>query len=188
MMRVSINQRNDAMNINEEGALMAPEAPETQEPPSRVNRALESARYVVTNTLMTGMKGALIGGLALATGAAVFGLPALGLSALTGGAIFSGTMGGMVGTGLVYGALAGGAAGAAIGMVSGISNAEEAVDMKEDELASKETRRQQLAARQEMMKMNMERMRGSQYASSMVAPSHGLGGITGKSEGYELNV
>lgn len=181
------------MSLNHEhGATLAPEAYDVDSPEhpalKKFSRPLETVKHVLGTTLMTGMKGALIGGLALAAGGAVLGLPFFGIAAATNGGLAAGIGGGMVANGLVTGALAGLGIGSAVGFVQSASNAEDAVEEKAQELISKDMRRRQLAANQEMMAMNMQRLRSSQVAMGGGMPSHGLSAMQGKSEGYGVTV
>jgi len=155
------------------------------EKPPELDRTTATVTHVLTNTLKTGLKGALIGGLALGAAALLpAAIPAL-LSAGTGGFLLAGTGPSIIGSWLVTGAVAGAGIGGAIGLVSGVSGAEEAVDEQAQIAASKYTRQQQLAANQEMMQMNLERYRAAQRGGGMpIQPQHDL--PMGRGAGVEI--
>lgn len=147
------------------------------------SRPTETVKHVLGKTLKTALKGALIGGMVLgALALPVAAIPAVA-NFITGGFVAQGAASSLIGYWLVGGALAGMGIGGAIGLVSGVNGAHDAVDDEAQDRISKYTRSQQLAANQEMMAINMERLRASKMGGGMGGPSHGLAGMSGKKAG-----
>lgn len=121
----------------------------------------EYVKHVAKTTLLTGLKGAVIGGLAMAAAAAPFALVA-------GGGEMVPLVGGLV-TKLGWGAqnwlIAGGLAGAQIGMVAGgalglaqgFGGAEDAVEEAQQSLISKYQRAKQRSAYDQMLATGLQR-------------------------------
>ncbi len=132
------------------------------------NRTVETVKHVVVSTLKTGLKGALVGGLALGAASVVLGSPLMIAGMLpVVGATASGAAGSLTGSWLLTGALMGAGIGGAVGLVSGVNSAEDVVNERAEELVAKDNRRLQLAANQEMMQMNMERQRAMARSGGM---------------------
>ncbi|MDX2074323.1 MAG: hypothetical protein SFX19_08190 [Alphaproteobacteria bacterium] len=130
----------------------------------------EYAKHVAKTVAMTALKGAVIGGLALATLSLAMGGPA----ALVSGIPFVGTH--VIGPvleafswgaadwivgGLMAGATMGAVAGGAIGLANGFSGAEDAVEDKEQYIRLKDKKERLLAVQQNRLEMNAELMMAS---------------------------
>ena len=151
------------------------------------NRTLMGIKYLATKTLKGVVKGGLIGGLALGALAAIpgGGIEMLGHIPFVGSFV-DGTGWQLIGSAVSTGAMAGGSVGGALALANGVSNVEEAIDDEVQANVTKDMRRRQLAANQEMMQMNLERMRASQQGMAMSPQTHGLGGMGMKQGGIQV--
>lgn len=148
---------------------------------------VQAVKHTLGSTLKTALKGALIGGLVLgAIALPAAAIPAFG-SFITNGWLANGAAGALIGKLLTTGILAGASIGGAIGFVSGVNNAEDAVEDEAQDRISRFNRAQQMAANQEMMAMNMERMRASRMGAGASNLAHGLG-MQGKNNGQGMGI
>ena len=140
---------------------------------------------VVKDVAMGALKGAVILGLIAATitilPAGIAGIAGTALNWASFGAITSTTGTGMMTYMATQGAALGAMAGGAIGLITGFSNADDAVEDKEQMILSKYHRAQQFVNNEKMMKMAMSnRMQpgGQQVAAGGmgydVRPQHHL--------------
>lgn len=128
-------------------------------------------------TLFGALKGAVIGGLIIGgavfiSGAAVTAIPVVGWL-LGGAALGTGLAGGALATAAIAGATWGGAAGAAVGLVKGITGAEDAVSERREEIIADYERAQINEQRTQIMsqRRQMQQMAMMQQGAS-------LGGVT----------
>jgi hypothetical protein len=155
-----------------------------------ISRVVSGAKYVVGKVFNNGLKGALIGAVAVpvvAGVATVAGLTALpfGIGAIIGlptaaAAYSSGALGSVIGGLALNGAMIGGAVGGGWGAISGISNAGEYVDSEEMSDQMRSQRAEQMSINREIMHANLQRVRGmnqlqTQRMQDQLASGHGLG-------------
>ena len=141
----------------------------------KFNRLVFQTKEFFKETFSGAAKGAMIGAVALPAVAFVataaiagpFTVPAAGLMAWAG--LNTNWGAATLIAGAMKGALIGGAIGGGIKGVSALTNGDELADDEEQRLVSKYQRSQQMAANQEMMSMNMQRMRAGAVQAPMMA-------------------
>lgn len=156
------------------------EDPETREAAAEktgFNSTWEYIKHVGKTTLMTALKGAVIGGLVLAALSLPLAAPLGGLAtvakALSFGLINVAPGATVLSAAALQGATLFGLAGAAIGLAKGFGSADEAVEDAQSAAEMKVVRANQLQANKEMLAMNLERLRGAGNQ-----PAMGVGGYS----------
>jgi hypothetical protein len=143
----------------------------------------EYTKHVVKNVAVTALKGAVIG----AVGLTVLALPVAGAAGAVSGLLGLVGIKSAMGTATLLaaatqGLLLGGAAGGAIGLAKGVGGAEEAVEDAAADVIAKANRSRTMAANEQMMAMNMERLRGASQ-QGMVAGISPQPGLPNQSQG-----
>lgn len=155
-----------------------PEVLEEANQESGFNPTWEYVKHVVKTTAITALKAAVIGGIVLGAlaliPAAPLGLIGTAVEFLSFGLISPGLGTATLIGGASWGAMLGGVAGLALGLAKGFGGAEEAVEDAQNALVTKAARARQLAANQEMMEMNMARLRGGSAAGMGIAQQNQL--------------